>query len=596
MATALSQRLRDGIAAAQAKEFDRARALLQPVVDASPNDALAWFWLAIASPSADAAIPCLRRVLEIDSAHTSAREALVRMLVTQAGGLAAAGSRKEARACATEATELAPDTDTVWLALASVSNDRSERLDALRRAFAINPQPGTRARLHQALLHQAVMVANADRADARTLFHEAACLDPSDTHVWQALVQLADTPEDALGVVRDLLQLAPDHVPGRLLLKKALAADARALEASGDAEAACSRWREAIDLDAGDIDAWLGLAGATADEDEARHAIRTAYDIDPNDDRVTTAMEAIGDVPLDPAAFQAPPDAFARLEQPADVFAPLDAASDPFAQFDLSADPFERFAPAPKPEQAPPPGPATWAAVQPVVAVPPPSAEPPAEEPVVATPVPAGAPIGAAAAAAEPPVVAPEVEPPVVAAPVEPRVEAAPAEAPVVAAPPVAPVVEPPTRPSPAVAVAAAPPPVAPAPVSNGRRTVMVVDDSPTIRKILGLTLERAGYKVVAEPDGESAVERLTQVVPDVILLDIAMPRMDGYEVCKRIRKDPRTAHVPVVMLSGKDALFDKVKGHMAGATEYLTKPFEPPAVLAAVSNACQPAAGAVDG
>ncbi len=124
----------------------------------------------------------------------------------------------------------------------------------------------------------------------------------------------------------------------------------------------------------------------------------------------------------------------------------------------------------------------------------------------------------------------------------------------------------------------------------------MVVDDSPTIRKILGLTLERAGYRVVAEPDGESAVERLTQVLPDVILLDIAMPKLDGYEVCKRIKNDPRTAHVPVVMLSGKDALFDKVKGHMAGATEYLTKPFEPPAVLAAVSNACQPAAGAVDG
>jgi twitching motility two-component system response regulator PilG len=116
----------------------------------------------------------------------------------------------------------------------------------------------------------------------------------------------------------------------------------------------------------------------------------------------------------------------------------------------------------------------------------------------------------------------------------------------------------------------------------------MVVDDSPTIRKILGLTLERAGYKVVAEPDGESAVERLHHVVPDLILLDIAMPKLDGYEVCKRIKKDARTAHVPVVMLSGKDAFFDKVKGHMAGATEYLTKPFETPTVLAVVSNHCK--------
>jgi twitching motility two-component system response regulator PilG len=122
------------------------------------------------------------------------------------------------------------------------------------------------------------------------------------------------------------------------------------------------------------------------------------------------------------------------------------------------------------------------------------------------------------------------------------------------------------------------------------RRTVMIVDDSPTIRKILGLTLERAGYKVVAEPDGESALERLTQVVPDVMLLDIAMPNIDGYEVCRRLKADPRTAHVTVVMLSGKDAFFDKVKGRVAGASEYLTKPFETPAVLAAVAAACQPA------
>ena len=130
----------------------------------------------------------------------------------------------------------------------------------------------------------------------------------------------------------------------------------------------------------------------------------------------------------------------------------------------------------------------------------------------------------------------------------------------------------------------------------SSRKTVMIVDDSPTIRKILGLTLERAGYKVVAEPDGESAIERLVQVVPDLILLDIAMPKIDGYEVCKRIKQDPRTKAVPVVMLSGEGALFDKVKGHMAGATEYLTKPFETPAVLAVVANYCEKTAEVVNG
>ena len=74
------------------------------------------------------------------------------------------------------------------------------------------------------------------------------------------------------------------------------------------------------------------------------------------------------------------------------------------------------------------------------------------------------------------------------------------------------------------------------------------------------------------------------------------MPNLDGYEVCKRIKQDPRTAGVPVVMLSGKGAFFDKVKGHMAGATEYLTKPFETPAVLSRSSSFCQPSAEVAHG
>lgn len=128
-------------------------------------------------------------------------------------------------------------------------------------------------------------------------------------------------------------------------------------------------------------------------------------------------------------------------------------------------------------------------------------------------------------------------------------------------------------------------------PSVSAKPTVMVVDDSPTIRKILGLTLERAGYTVVAEPDGERAVARLAGLVPDLILLDVAMPKLDGYEVCRRIKSDPRTSQVPVVMLSGKGGFFDKVKGRMVGATEYLTKPFEAPAVLAVIASHCHGAA-----
>ncbi len=106
--------------------------------------------------------------------------------------------------------------------------------------------------------------------------------------------------------------------------------------------------------------------------------------------------------------------------------------------------------------------------------------------------------------------------------------------------------------------------------------TVLAVDDSPTVRALVTMTLERRGYRVVAASDGMEALARLQSQLPEVILLDITMPRMDGYKLCKIIRGNDELRHIPVVMLSGNDGLFDKVRGKMAGCSAYITKPFEP--------------------
>lgn len=106
------------------------------------------------------------------------------------------------------------------------------------------------------------------------------------------------------------------------------------------------------------------------------------------------------------------------------------------------------------------------------------------------------------------------------------------------------------------------------------RRLVLAVDDSMTVRKIVSITLERLGYRVLTAADGMQALARLKEETPDLVLLDITMPRMDGYQVCKVIKQAPATKSIPVVMLSGKDGFFDKVKGRLAGATDYITKPF----------------------
>ncbi len=109
----------------------------------------------------------------------------------------------------------------------------------------------------------------------------------------------------------------------------------------------------------------------------------------------------------------------------------------------------------------------------------------------------------------------------------------------------------------------------------DGRPVVMVVDDSPTVRKLVALTLERRGFRVIAAADGVHAIRELGSCRPDLILLDITMPRLDGYRLCKLIKKHNVTQHIPVVMLSGKDGLFDKLRGRLVGCSDYITKPFE---------------------
>ncbi len=104
---------------------------------------------------------------------------------------------------------------------------------------------------------------------------------------------------------------------------------------------------------------------------------------------------------------------------------------------------------------------------------------------------------------------------------------------------------------------------------------VLVVDDSPTVRKIVQLTLQREHIRVVTAGDGLSALACVGDEQPDLILLDIMLPRMDGYNICQIIRRNMAFRELPIIMLSGKDGLFDKMRGKLAGSTEYITKPFD---------------------
>jgi twitching motility two-component system response regulator PilG len=114
---------------------------------------------------------------------------------------------------------------------------------------------------------------------------------------------------------------------------------------------------------------------------------------------------------------------------------------------------------------------------------------------------------------------------------------------------------------------------------------VLVIDDSNTIRRSAEIFLRQGGHDVVLAEDGFDALAKVSDHAPDLIFCDILMPRLDGYQTCAIIKRNPRFTHVPVIMLSSKDGLFDKARGRMVGSEEYLTKPFTKDQLLRAVDG-----------
>lgn len=112
---------------------------------------------------------------------------------------------------------------------------------------------------------------------------------------------------------------------------------------------------------------------------------------------------------------------------------------------------------------------------------------------------------------------------------------------------------------------------------------VLVIDDSNTIRRSAEIFLKQAGHEVVLAEDGFDALAKLSDYQPDLVFCDILMPRLDGYQTCAIIKRNPQFAALPVIMLSSKDGLFDKARGRMVGSQDYLTKPFTKDQLLQAV-------------
>jgi DNA-binding response OmpR family regulator len=130
--------------------------------------------------------------------------------------------------------------------------------------------------------------------------------------------------------------------------------------------------------------------------------------------------------------------------------------------------------------------------------------------------------------------------------------------------------------------------------------TVLVVDDDPVILKLLEVNFEMEGFQVVRASDGAEGLERAREVHPDIVVLDVMMPRMTGYEVAKALREDDSTAHIPIIFVTARAQSSDVERGMELGVDDYITKPFDPLDLIDRVNTllarASAAAAAAADG
>jgi twitching motility two-component system response regulator PilG len=119
-------------------------------------------------------------------------------------------------------------------------------------------------------------------------------------------------------------------------------------------------------------------------------------------------------------------------------------------------------------------------------------------------------------------------------------------------------------------------------------KLIMVIDDSTTVRKIVETCLGREGFAVVGFSDGVEAMRWLSQPnarIPDLVILDIGLPKMDGYEVARRLKSKPQFNSTVIIMLSRRDGMIDRLKGRLAGAKDYIAKPFKTQDIISVIES-----------
>jgi twitching motility two-component system response regulator PilG len=571
----VSELLSEGIAAAQTGDHVLARTLLLQVTDQAPNNELAWLWLASIVDVPEHRLAFLERALGINpnnqqaqswlqAAHAQISQSLLQK------GIAAArdGHKGQAARFLRQATDQDAHNEAAWLWLSSVAEAPEERLAALDKVLEMNPANEqaiawllpARSQCARKFMHQAVTEANNGNKDsARELFLQATDYEPENETTWLWLASLAEMPEDQLGFLQRVLDINPQHPQAlsqsavartqlaRNLLQKGIAA-----ASAGHRELAKEIVTDVMEYDENLEDAWLLRAYVANAPEEKVEFFEKALSINPNSDRAQTGL-ALAKAKLEMREAKAH-NWICPLCSATAVFEPArcPGCRAVMTLEDIAAFDGETDADKEKIEVA-------LSRLQAEAQAEPEEAKhfymglallnlQRKDEAVIALQ-------NALARDENNDLLRSRV------AQMRARQAVAQAEADAQKAGEVKP--------------------------ARAKKTVMVVDDSPTVRKLLTIKLEKHGHRVVTASNGMEALSKINEELPDLILLDVTMPRLDGYQLCKLVKTDAITKHIPIVMLSGNDGFFDKMRGRMAGSVAYLTKPFEPETLLRTVDRYC---------
>ncbi len=489
-------------------------------------------------------------------------------------GVAAAkrGDKELARQLLGQAAEQNPRSEIAWLWLASVTEPLDERLNYLNQVLELNPTnehalawaAAAKKSLFKTLLHKGAAAAKAgDRGEAYYLILQATEHDPTNELGWLWLASVAESPQDRLAYVERVLQLNPANERALALratsskqLARALLQMAAASSKAGDREQARATLQDALGHDPRFEEGWIWQAYLTDEPLDKISCYEIVLEINPANERAAAALSALR-AQLAAPTWHCPlclaEDADDARTSPDQERRACRACGAVLALDDLDALTGNHQVDVPKMREAI------------------------ARLLVTATQEDdwrlqhclglAHLNLRQTADGLT------HLEAALRLNPADEKLRRAVAELSARQA---------------AEAVAAARVGQHQERGRNEQTIVMIVDDSPTVRKLVTIKLEKHGHRVVAASDGMEALTKLQEEVPDLVLLDINMPRLDGYQLCKLIKSNEATKHVPVVMLSGKDGFFDKMRGRVAGSTAYMTKPFDPETLIHTVNEYCK--------